>query len=34
MGRWYNPFMIWLLRSPLHGMLGKGLMLIKLTHHA
>ena len=31
MGRWYNPFMIWLLRSPLHGMAGKGLMLISVT---
>jgi deazaflavin-dependent oxidoreductase (nitroreductase family) len=25
---WYNSIMIWLLRSPFHGMLDKGIMLI------
>jgi len=28
---WYNPMMIWLLKSPLHGMVSKGVMLISVT---
>jgi len=28
---WYNPMMIWLLRSPFHGMLDKGIMLVTVT---
>ena len=28
---WFNPIMIWLLRSPLHGMLSKNTMLIAYT---
>jgi deazaflavin-dependent oxidoreductase (nitroreductase family) len=28
---WYNPMMIWLLRSPFHGMVSKGIMLVTLT---
>lgn len=31
MGRWYNPIMSWLLRSPLHGMVSNGIMLITVT---
>ena len=28
---WYNPMMIWLLKSPLHGMISKGVMLVSVT---
>jgi deazaflavin-dependent oxidoreductase (nitroreductase family) len=28
---WYNALMSWLLRSPLHGMLSKGIILITVT---
>lgn len=28
---WYNPIMIWLLKSPLHGMISKGVMLVSVT---
>ena len=28
---WYNPMMIWLLKSPLHGFVSKGLMLTSVT---
>ncbi len=28
---WYNSMMAWLLRSPLHGMLSGGMMLITVT---
>lgn len=28
---WYNPMMIWLLRSPFHGMISKGTMLVSVT---
>jgi len=28
---WYNRFIVWLLRSPLHGMLSKSFMLITVT---
>lgn len=28
---WYNPLMKWLLRSPLHGMVSKGVMLVTYT---
>ena len=28
---WYNSIMSWLLRSPLHGMLDKGTMLVTVT---
>jgi hypothetical protein len=28
---WYNPIMIWLLRSPLHGLISKSFMLITYT---
>jgi len=28
---WFNPIMIWLLKSPLHGMIDKGIMLVTLT---
>ena len=31
MGRWYNPFMTFVLRSPLHGLLDKGVLLITVT---
>src|SRR5512133_3852919 len=27
---WYNPFIIWLLKSPFHGMLSKNMMLISV----
>jgi deazaflavin-dependent oxidoreductase (nitroreductase family) len=30
-GRWYNPIMAWLLRSPLHAALNGGFMLITVT---
>ena len=29
--RWYNPFMRWLLRSPLHGLASRGVLLITFT---
>jgi len=28
---WYNPMTIWLLKSPLHGMISKGVMLVSVT---
>lgn len=28
---WYNPMMIWLLKSPLHGMISKGVVLVTVT---
>ncbi len=28
---WYNPMMIWLLKSPLHGMINRGVMLVTVT---
>jgi len=28
---WYNPIMVWLLESPLHGMLSGNMMVIKYT---
>jgi len=28
---WYNPMMIWLLKSPLHGMISRGMMLVTVT---
>jgi hypothetical protein len=28
---WFNPIMIWLLKSPLHGMISKGVMLVTVT---
>jgi deazaflavin-dependent oxidoreductase (nitroreductase family) len=28
---WYNPMMVWLLKSPLHGMISKGVMLVSVT---
>ena len=28
---WYNPMMIWLLRSPLHGLISKSFMLVTYT---
>lgn len=28
---WYDPMMIWLLRSPFHGMVSQGMMLVSLT---
>ena len=28
---WFNPMMIWLLKSPLHGMISKGVMLVTVT---
>ena len=28
---WFNPFMIWLLKSPLHGFISKGVMLVTVT---
>ncbi len=28
---WYNPIMMWLLRSPLHGMLSSSTMIITYT---
>jgi deazaflavin-dependent oxidoreductase (nitroreductase family) len=28
---WYNPIMIWLLKSPLHGMISRGVMLVSVT---
>jgi deazaflavin-dependent oxidoreductase (nitroreductase family) len=28
---WYNPIMIWLLKSPFHGMLSKNMMVVSVT---
>jgi len=28
---WFNPIMIWLLKSPLHGMISKGVVLVTVT---
>lgn len=28
---WYNPMMIWLLRSPFHRVISKGIMLVSVT---
>ena len=28
---WFNPLMVWLLKSPLHGMISKGVMLVSVT---
>jgi len=28
---WFNPIMIWLLKSPLHGFISKGVMLVTVT---
>ena len=28
---WFNPMMIWILKSPLHGMISKGVMLVTVT---
>ena len=28
---WYNPMTIWLLKSSLHGMISKGVMLVTVT---
>src|SRR5574342_994763 len=28
---WFNPMMVWLLKSPLHGMVSKGVMLVSVT---
>ena len=28
---WFNPMMIWLLKSPLHRMISKGVMLVTVT---
>ena len=28
---WYNPMTTWLLKSPLHGMISKGVMLVSVT---
>src|SRR5512134_1090885 len=28
---WFNPMMTWLLKSPLHGTISKGVMLITVT---
>ncbi|HLO16035.1 MAG TPA: nitroreductase/quinone reductase family protein [Anaerolineales bacterium] len=28
---WFNPMMIWLLKSPLHGFVSTGVMLISMT---
>jgi len=28
---WFNPMMVWLLKSPLHGMISKGTMLVTVT---
>jgi deazaflavin-dependent oxidoreductase (nitroreductase family) len=28
---WYNPMMIWLLKSPFQGMVSKGVMLVTVT---
>src|SRR3990172_1999026 len=28
---WFNPIMSWVLKSPLHGMISKGVMLVTVT---
>ena len=28
---WFNPMMVWLLKSPLHGMISRGTMLVTVT---
>lgn len=28
---WFNPMMVWLLKSPLHGFISKGVMLVTVT---
>ena len=28
---WFNPITIWLLKSPLHGLISKGVMLVTVT---
>ena len=28
---WFNPIMVWLLKSPLHGMISRGVMLVSVT---
>jgi hypothetical protein len=28
---WYNPLMVWILRSPLHGMLSGNMMIVNYT---
>jgi deazaflavin-dependent oxidoreductase (nitroreductase family) len=28
---WFNPLMTWILRSPFHGMLDKGIILVSVT---
>ena len=28
---WYNPMTIWLLKSPLHGMISRGVILVSVT---
>jgi len=30
---WYNPITIWLLKSPLHGMISRGVILVRVTGH-
>ena len=30
---WFNPIMIWLLKSPMHGMVSKNIMLVTVTGH-
>jgi deazaflavin-dependent oxidoreductase (nitroreductase family) len=30
---WFNPFMIWLIRSPLHQLLSKNFMILSYTGH-
>jgi len=30
---WFNPMMIWLLKSPLHGFVSKNMMLTTVTGH-
>ncbi len=29
--RWYNPLMRWLLRSPFHGLVSRGILLVTFT---
>jgi hypothetical protein len=28
---WFNLMIVWLLKSPLHGMISKGVMLVSVT---
>jgi len=28
---WFNPMMVWLLKSPMHGFISKGVMLVTVT---